>query len=145
MGEIRAKIRLENLGDRLLCDAGKLPKRRVRVRVVDAVVDTGAMWTLLPQEIVESLGLKKLDRITVTLANDEMVRMDQYGPLNLFIGDRRMTTDCLMGPPGCEPLLGQLAMEGMDLVADPGKKTLTPRPESPYGPTFKMKRSLASV
>jgi hypothetical protein len=55
------------------------------------------------------------------------------------IGDRKMKSDCLVGPPGSEPLVGQLVMESLDLIPDPVKRTLTPRPESPYRPTLKMK------
>ena len=55
-----------------------------------------------------------------------------------------MTTDCLVGPPGCEPLIGQIVLERLDLIAYSLKQTLTPRPESPYLPTLKLK-SLAGV
>lgn len=44
-----------------------------------------------------------------------------------------------VGPPGCEPLLGQIVMESLDLIADPARRTLTPRPESPIEPTLKLK------
>ena len=29
-----------------------------------------------------------------------------------------MNTDCLVGPPRCEPLLGQVALERLDLIVD---------------------------
>jgi hypothetical protein len=64
--------------------------------------------------------------------------------IHLAIGDREMSASCLIGPPGCEPLVGQLVMEELDLIPDPLLKTLTPRPESPFLPTLKMK-SLARV
>jgi len=131
MGEIRASVKMENT----------LQPRRVRE--FEAVVDTGAVMCLIPQDLAEDLGLETVERVVVTLADDSKVEMRRVGPVTLRVAGRFMHTDCLVGPVGCEPLLGQLAMEGMDLVCDPGKRTLTVRPESPLRPTFKMKRSAA--
>jgi hypothetical protein len=50
-----------------------------------------------------------------------------------------MDTDCLVGPPRSEPLLGQLILERLDLVLDPAKQTVSPRPESPFLPSLKLK------
>jgi len=36
-------------------------------------------------------------------------------------------------------LLGQIVLERLDLVVDPVKRTLTPRPESPFLPSLKLK------
>jgi len=47
--------------------------------------------------------------------------------------------DCVVGPPLCEPLIGQLVLEQPNLVVDCGPKTLTPRPESPNLPLPKLK------
>ena len=50
-----------------------------------------------------------------------------------------MSTDCVVGPPRCEPLIGQVVLEELDLIADCAQHTLTPRPESPDYPHLKMK------
>lgn len=141
MGEIRASVKMENLRDRALFEAGHLPENKVRMREFETVVDTGAVMSLIPQDLAEDLGLKVFERLIVTLADDRKVEMNRVGPVTLWVVGRSMNTDCLVGPVGCEPLLGQLAMEAMDLVCDPGKRTLTVRPESPLRPTLKMKRS----
>jgi predicted aspartyl protease len=72
MGEVRAARLLENQRDRVLADAGYLEAARVRRVEVDALVDTGAVLTLLPQDVVEALGLPLDGKIIVTLANDEL-------------------------------------------------------------------------
>lgn len=141
MGEIRAKVRLQNYADQVLFEAGRLAKRKMRILEIDAVVDTGAVMTLLPQDLVDSLGLKIFDRLIVQLANDQKIELDQAGAFTLTVAGRSMITDCLVGPPGCVPLLGQIVMERLDLIADPAKRTLTPRPESPFHPTLMLKRS----
>lgn len=144
MGEIKANVLLENEVDVLLCKTGRLSRSEIRKVEVEAVADTGAVLLLLPQDLVEKLGLYKTYKTIVTLANDQKIELDRAGGLILTIGDRHMSTDCLVGPPGCEPLIGQIVMESLDLIADPLKRTLTPRPESPYLPNLKMKQ-LASV
>lgn len=140
MGEIRTKVRLENDGDRWFHKAGKIAAEDIRVQEIEAVVDTGAIMTLLPQELAEALGLETMAKVIVTLANDQKIELDKAGTLSLTICGRIMKTDCLVGPPGCEPLIGQIVMEELDLIADPARRTLTPRPESPTLPTLKLKR-----
>ena len=142
MGEIKAKVRLVNLRDTMRFEDGNLPEDRVRVREIEAVADTGAVLTLLPQDLVEALGLKTLRRVVVQLANDQKIELDLAGGLELTVAGRTVTTDCLVGPPGCTPLIGQIVMEALDLIADPVKRTLTVRPESPYLPTLNLKRLL---
>ena len=75
----------------------------------------------------------------VTLTNDEKVEMSIAGPLVLTALGRTMNTDCLVGPPRCEPLLGQVVLERLDLIVDPTRHQLTVRPESPFLPSLKAK------
>ncbi len=145
MGEVRAQVRLENYNDSVLHRSGKLKKRSIRTKTIEAVVDTGAVVTLLPQDLVEALGLEVIDRRVVQLANDERIELDLAAATNLTVAGRTMLTDCLVGPPGCEPLLGQIVLEHLDLIVDPARRLLTVRPESPYLPTVKLKALAAAA
>jgi predicted aspartyl protease len=109
------------------------------VREIEAVVDTGAVMVLLPQDIVEDLGLQISGRFIVQLADDRKVELPYTEGFHLTVAGREMAADCLVGPPGCEALVGQLVMERLDLIPDPVLRTLTVRPESPFRPTLKMK------
>lgn len=133
-------MRLENESDHYLWMERELSRKKVRKAEVDAVVDTGAVMMLLPEELVEKLGLRRWGKVVVRLANEQRVELEKAGAIHLTIGDREMSASCLIGPPGSEPLVGQLVMEELDLIPDPNLKTLTPRPESPFLPTLKMKR-----
>jgi clan AA aspartic protease len=139
VGEIKATIELKNDRDIFLFDKGEMNESDVRGLTIEAMVDTGAVMLLLPQDMVEKLGLKIEDRVIVTLANDEKIELDVAGTLSLKICGRKMKTDCLVGPPRCEPLIGQIILERLDLVLDPVKQTIMPRPESPYLPSLKLK------
>jgi len=59
--------------------------------------------------------------------------------LEITLSNRTMVTDCVIGPPLCEPLIGQLVLEELDLLVDCNQHTLHPRPESPYRPLLKLK------
>ena len=139
MGEVRARLVLENQRDRVLAEAGHVDTALVRHMELDALVDTGAVMTLLPQDVVDALGLPLDGTIIVTLANEEKIELPRARLLSLALGDRQMDTDCLVGPPGCEPLLGQLVLERLDLIIDPVKRVVSPRPESPFLPSLKLK------
>jgi predicted aspartyl protease len=139
MGEVRVQLQLENDGDRILAEAGHLDASMVRRVQVDALVDTGAVMVLLPQDLVERLGLPTNGSIIVTLANEQRVELPRARHLSLAIGDRQMDTDCLVGPPQSEALVGQLVLERLDLIVDPLRRTVTPRPESPFIPSLKLK------
>ena len=139
MGEVRASVVLENGDDRGLARRGVLEPGEVRRVEADVLADTGAVLVLLPQDMVEALGLGAMDRAVVTLANDQKIEMPIAGPLVLTALGRTMNTDCLVGPPQCEPLLGQVVLERLDLIVDPTKGQLTVRPESPFLPSLKAK------
>ena len=139
MGEIRAKVDVENEADHVRYAQRKIAQETIRHAKLDVLVNTGAVMVLPPQEVVEVLGLQKIDRAIVTLANDQKIELDIAGTLSLSVCGRSMKTDCLVGPPSCEPLIGQGVLERLDLVIDPLKRTLTPRPESPYLPSLKLK------
>ena len=139
MGEIKVKVLLENERDISMWQEGRLKKEEMRRVELEALVDTGAVMVLLPQDVVEALGLKKIDKAIVTLANEEKIELDVAGTISLMIANRKMKTDCLVGPPQCEPLIGQIVLERLDLIVDPLKRTISPRPESPYLPSLKLK------
>ena len=139
MGEARITVKLENDGDLVRFKEGMIEVEAIRRTEIDAMVDTGAVMTLLPQDVVEALGLEKIDKAIVTLANDEKIELEIAGTISLTACNRKMKTDCLVGPPLCEPLIGQIVLERLDLIIDPLKRTIRPRPESPYLPSLKLK------
>jgi predicted aspartyl protease len=143
MGEIRVEAKFENYGDLVLRERSKRRRRKVRTVTLACVADTGAVHTLLPQEAAEALGLVAAEQMTVVLANDQKIALPRAYGLMLTVAGRTMTTDCLIGPPGCAALIGQIVMEALDLIADPRQRTLTVRPESPLRPTIAMRAAYA--
>ncbi|HJW87626.1 MAG TPA: retroviral-like aspartic protease family protein [Candidatus Brocadiaceae bacterium] len=140
MGEIRVSIELENFGDRYMYLKKKIKREdEVRKYTLDALVDTGAVMLALPQDIVETLGLEILRTVVVTYADERRDERPVAGTVTIKIGKRFMNTDCIVGPPASEALIGQVILEELDLIPDCQRQTLTPRPESPIYPSLKMK------
>ena len=139
MGEITVNVTLENTGDRYLFAQGNAKEADIRRTRIDATVDTGAVMLVLPQNVVERLGLQILRTVVVSYADERKEERPVAGPLTIHIGNRFMSTDCIVGPPLSEPLIGQIVLEALDLLADCTKRTLTPRPESPDYPLLKLK------
>ncbi|HKS26020.1 MAG TPA: retroviral-like aspartic protease family protein [Thermoanaerobaculia bacterium] len=139
MGAVRASVLLENGGDVELVERGMLPSSSIRRVEADMLVDTGAVVVLLPQDMVEALGLRLGRKVVVVMANDQKTEMTFANGLSLTFGDRTMTTDCLVGPPRCEPLLGQVVLEQLDLIVHPTRQQLIVNPESPFLPMLPLK------
>lgn len=139
MGEITVNAELENPGDRAYFERGHGRESDIRRTSVEAVVDTGAVMLVLPQNVVERLGVGVRRTVIVSYADERKEERPVAGPLTIRIGNRFMSTDCVVGPPLSEPLVGQIVMEALDLIADCTNRTLTPRPESPDYPLLKLK------
>jgi predicted aspartyl protease len=140
MGEVRVEIELENYRDRVLAEHGHLDPARIRRERVRVLADSGATVLLLPQDLVERLGLQVLDeKAVVTYADERKEELAIAAGLTVRVGDRSMVTDCLVGAPLSRPLLGQIVLERLDLLVDCAQGKLTPRPESPYLPLLSLK------
>lgn len=98
------------------------PEQRL---ALDLLVDTGATWTMLPQEVVTQLGLSAPRQRAVTLANGERMTYPA-GQVAIQLNGEDAITFFLAGPPGCLALLGAVTLEEFGLAADPVRKTLVP-------------------
>ncbi len=127
MGEISVGFELENPVDRENFERGFGEESGVRRARVRGVVDTGAVMLVLPENIVEQLGLRVQETMVVTYADNRTEERPVAGPVSVRIGDRSTRTDCVVGPPSGEILIGQIILEALDLIADCTNRTLTPR------------------
>ena len=57
MGEIRIKVKLSNASDDALNRSRKLAKKKIRTYEADAVVDRGAVRSVIPAHVLEKLGV----------------------------------------------------------------------------------------
>lgn len=139
MGEVKVPVEIENTEDYLLARRQALPQERVRRVTVDVLVDTGAVMPVLPQDLVETLGLVAEGKVIVAYADERPEERPLSGPVTVRVGNRATTVNCIIGPPNSEPLMGQIILEALDLIVDRTRRQLTSRPESPFLPLLKLK------
>lgn len=122
MGRVTAKVKLTNVFE---------PGKTVEV---EALIDTGAMMLVLPQDIVDELGLRKFREATVRYANNKTEVKPVYGVVTAELKCRAGEFDVLAESEGCQPLVGQILLEQLDLIVDPGTRSVIPNPRSPDMP-----------
>ena len=105
---------------------------------IEAVIDTGATMVVLPQNVVEKLGLKKIREAKVRYANNKTELKSIYGVVTIEIKGRTGNFDVLAEAEGSQPLIGQVVLEILDLVVDPRTRTLAPNPMSPEMPMVEI-------
>jgi clan AA aspartic protease len=139
MGEVKVNIELENAIDRERWRLGQISEGEIRSAKIKTLVDSGAVMIVLPQDLVEVLGLREVGKVIVTYADERREQRPVAGIVTVKVGDRATNLNCVVGPPGSEPLLGQVVLEVLDLLVDCTEQRLVPRPESPFFPLLKLK------
>lgn len=139
MGEVKVELELENAADREMARRGYISEEEVRTAKIKALVDSGAVMLVLPQDLVEALGLREVGKVIVTYADERKEERPLAGVVTVRVGNRITSLNCVVGPPNSEPLLGQVVLETMDLLVDCVEQKLVPRPESPFLPLLKLK------
>jgi clan AA aspartic protease len=107
---------------------------RQRSLPVRALVDSGAVFMIIPSHVAIQLGfdLEEVSTREIILADGSRKAVPMVGPLRVRFGDRYCDLSALVF--GDEPLLGAVPMEMMDLVLNPATQTLSVNPASPYLP-----------
>lgn len=127
MGEIVVTAKLENTEDRGGFKRGLQDEASIRSTSIEAIVDTGAAMLVLPQNVVERLGLEAQRIAVVTYADDRKEERPVAGPVTIELCGRYMHTSCIVGPPLSEALIGQIVLQELDLIADCARHDLRPR------------------
>lgn len=96
-----------------------------RFTSLDALVDTGAMYTWIPSDVLTRLGVVPEEEWPFELADGREVRYD-VAWITIGIGKRTQPTIAVFGVPGTEALLGAFTLEAFLLAADPVNQRLIP-------------------
>jgi len=126
MGKVVEKVKLTSLFE---------PEKSVEV---EAVIDTGATMVVLPKDIVEELGLRKMREVKVRYANNKVETKPIYGVVNIELKGRSANLDVLVEEKGSQPLIGQVLLELLDLIVEPKTRKLIPNPASPEMPMMEI-------
>ena len=138
MDDIRAQIVLENEGDRQCFLRSGCAESDIRSLTIDAVADVSTDTLLLPEELVERLGLGNCGVVMVTPAEvwdphsdppppEYCAQRPVAGPVAVRLGNRSMVTDCVVAPRGTQPRVGHPVLQRLDLHFDYYRDTVVPR------------------
>lgn len=137
MGEVRVRVKLTNAGDEVMVRRGLLPADQVRHYEANALVDSGAVRSVLPSHVVQQLGLAIVRTTRVTYANDGAEEVDITEVVGIDINGRRTTEETLV--LGSEVLIGQTVLESLDLLIDCTNHRVVGNPAHPDQPVIKIK------
>ncbi|MEX2316605.1 MAG: aspartyl protease family protein [Pirellulales bacterium] len=94
---------------------------------VEFLVDSGAIYSVVPSKILASLGIKPISKEEFRLANGEKI-VRKKGIALFKYGDRVGGADVIFGEEGDSELLGAFTLESLGLTLDPLKRELRPMP-----------------
>jgi len=136
MGAVRVPVKLTNAVDEILVNRGLLNPNQLRVYETEALVDTGAVRTVVSKAIVQELGLKVRAQQLAKYADgrEEMVGLTE--PVIIEIMGRETIEAVLV--TGDEVLIGQTVLETLDLLVDCKNQRLIPNPAHPDQPVFRI-------
>lgn len=129
MGEVRVQVKLTNAVDEDLVSRGLLNPNQLRVCETQALVDTGAVRTVLPMEIVQQLGLRIRGQQVAQYADGRQEAVGVTGAVIIEIEGRETTEAALV--TGDQVLIGQTVLETLDLLVDCKNQRLIPNPAHP--------------
>jgi clan AA aspartic protease len=94
---------------------------------VEFLIDSGAIYSVVPTPILESLGIKPLAEQEFRLANGEKI-VRKKGIALFKYGDHIGGADVVFGEEGDSLLLGAFTLEALGLALDPLRRELKPLP-----------------
>ncbi|PYM13137.1 MAG: clan AA aspartic protease [Candidatus Rokuibacteriota bacterium] len=139
MGEVRVTVRLTNRLDEVLVRRGLLTPEEVRTCEVVALVDTGAVRTVLPPDVAARLGLGTFGHEVVEYADGRRERVTLTDPVAVELEGRNTAEEALV--LGDEVLIGQTILEKLDLFVDCQGRRVIPNPAHPDHAVTKIRRA----
>jgi len=100
------------------------PRRFLRVKFL---VDSGAVYSVVPKRTLAKLGLKPHSRRTFILADGSEVTR-RIGDAVFRLDGRQGASPVIFGEEGDSALLGAVTLEALGVLLDPLKRELRPLP-----------------
>lgn len=94
---------------------------------IEFLIDSGAIYSVVPIPILEKLGIKPLAEQAFRLADGTKIVRKKGGALFKY-GDQIGVADVIFGEEGDSVLLGAFTLEALGLSLDPLRRELKPLP-----------------
>ena len=100
-------------------------RRARRKAAVSFLIDSGAVYSLVPEPTLKKLGIRPYRRVDFALADGRTITRKVGDAYFEFQGEGG-AAPVIFGEKGDEPLLGATTLESIGLVLDPFKRRLIP-------------------
>lgn len=94
---------------------------------IELLIDSGAIYSVVPAPVLERLGIRPLAQQEFRLADGSKITRRKGGALFKY-GDRIGGADVIFGEEGDYALLGAFTPEALGLSLNPLRRELTPLP-----------------
>jgi predicted aspartyl protease len=115
MGLTHLKIRLRN------------PTDPSKSKDIPFLIDSGAVYTVIPKKELEHLGIKRDSKREFILSNGNIIERDMGGGIFEYSG-RKAYAPVTFGEEGDLPVIGVTALESLGYGLDPLKRKLIELP-----------------
>lgn len=137
MGEVRVKVKLTNAIDEGLARRGKISEAEIRTYEADALIDTGAVSSVVPRNVMEQLGVLSIGTRVAEYADGRKDTVQLTEPITFNIIGRITSENAMV--LGDEVIIGQTILEVIDMLVDCNNRKLIPNPAHPDQPVVKVK------
>ena len=124
MGEVKVRVKISNIIDEGKARRGEIPKDQVRRVEVEAVVDTGAVRSVMPRPLMDQLGLLEQHRTLARYADGRAESVVFSEPATMEILGREVSQNFRIF--GDKVLLGMTALNAADLFVDSNLQYVIP-------------------
>lgn len=137
MGEVRVKAVITNAIDEGLARRGQISLGEIRRYEAAAMVDTGAVRSVIPSHVAQRLGLESRGQRVVEYADGRKEAVEVTEPVVISILDRDTLEEALV--LGDKVLISQTVLEKLDIIVDCNSHRVIPNPAHPDQPVTKVK------
>lgn len=92
---------------------------------IEATVDTGALYTMLPARTLREIGVEPIGSRTFLIGDGSRVAME-VGEAWATIDGESVTTLVAFGEDNAPPVIGRYTLDGLGLAVDPVEQRLVP-------------------
>lgn len=103
------------------------PASHGKSETLEFIVDSGAVYSVVPASVLRRLGIKSIAKEEFRLADGSTITR-RKGIALFKYGDKRGGADVIFGEKDDVTLLGALTLEALGLALDPMRRELKPIP-----------------
>ncbi len=127
MGRVTTEISVANYWDVMRTQNGELSPEAIRRTKILGIVDTGAARLVIPQSVVDDLGLLSDSETNVRYADHRSAKRPIVHNVWLQLCGRESVFTAIVEPNRPDALIGAIVMEELDPIVDCTKNEVRPR------------------